>query len=173
MIKKYMTEPTIELRAEQPYVGIPIHAALSDWDKVNGLISEIFNWLDSKDIEPVGSPFYRYWLIGGEDENYQLEVGIPIERMISGNDRIIASTIPGGYYVTTMHSGHPDLLEYTLEVLEQWSKREELEFDKRWEGEDEIWNGRFEFYLTDPDEEPDPDKWQIEIAFLLMRDDAA
>ncbi|RNF39475.1 GyrI-like domain-containing protein [Planococcus salinus] len=173
MIKKYMTEPIIEKRIEQPYVGIPIYATLLDWDKVNALISEIFDWLDRKDIEPVGPPFYRYWVIGGIDENYELEVGVPVERMVTGNSRIIASSIPGGSYVTAKHRGHPDLLEYSLEVLEQWSKREELEFDKRWEGEDEIWTGRFEFYLTDPDEEPDLDKWEIEIAFLLMRDDAA
>jgi hypothetical protein len=50
---------------------------------------------------------------------------------------------------------------------------EGLQFDKRWEEEEEIWNGRFEFYLIDSQNEPDPAKWEIELAFLLMRDEAA
>jgi hypothetical protein len=39
-------------------------------------------------------------------------------------------------------------------------------------GGDEVWGGRFEFYLTDPAEQPDREKWSIEIAYLL-RDDPA
>ena len=33
-----------------------------------------------------------------------------------------------------------------------------------------VWEGRYESYLTDPDEEPDPAEWTTEIAYLV-RDD--
>lgn len=173
MAHKFIREPVVELRAEQPYVAIPVQATLREWGKTAALVSEIFDWIDKKGLEPVGAPFYRYWCIGGLDEEFTLEVGVPIEHMVAGDDRVVASSIPGGSYATAMHRGHPDMLAGSLEGLEKWAKTEGLEFDKRWEEEEEIWNGRFEFYLTDPETEPDPAKWEIELAFLLMRDEAA
>jgi effector-binding domain-containing protein len=173
MAQKHIKEPTVELRTEQPYVAIPIQAALGDWARTAVLVPEIFDWLHKKGIKPAGAPFYRYWCIGSEDTEFSLEVGVPIERMVAGDERVIASFIPGGSYATAVHQGHPDQLVHSLKELEEWTAREELDIDKRWEAEEEIWNGRFEFYLTDPEAEPDLFKWEIEIAFLLLRDDAA
>jgi hypothetical protein len=34
-------------------------------------------------------------------------------------------------------------------------------------GKEEVWGGRVEFYITDPGEEPDPAKWETELAFLV------
>jgi hypothetical protein len=33
--------------------------------------------------------------------------------------------------------------------------------------EGKAWGARIEAYLTDPAEEPDPQKWQTELAFLI------
>ena len=173
MGQKYISEPYVEERTEQPYVGIPIQAGLSEWNKVNSLVGELFDWLKAKGIKPAGPPFFRYWCLGDPEGKYKLEVGVPVERMVSGNQRVVASYIPGGTYLTALHKGHPDNLEKSLEALEKWALQEDLAIDKRWEGEEEIWNGRFEFYVTDPETEPDLNKWAIKIAFLLMRDDAA
>jgi effector-binding domain-containing protein len=170
---EYINEPTVELRTEQPYVAIPIQVTLKDWAQTTVLLPEIYDWLNKKDIEPSGEPFYRYWCIGSEDAEFSLEVGVPIARMVAGDERVVASFIPGGSYAIAVHQGHPDQLEISLKQLEEWTKKEELDIDKRWEADDEIWNGRFEYYLTDPELEPDLHKWQIEIAFLLMQDDAA
>jgi len=173
MAYNYISEPTVELRTEQPYVAIPIQVTLKDWAQTTILLPEIYDWLNKKGIEPVGEPFYRYWCIGSDDTDFSLEVGVPVERMVTGDERIISSFVPGGSYAIAVHHGHPDQLETSLKQLEEWTKKEELDIDKRWEADDEIWNGRFEYYLTDPELEPDLYKWQIEIAFLLMQDDAA
>ncbi|MDQ0428924.1 effector-binding domain-containing protein [Planomicrobium stackebrandtii] len=173
MVQKYISEPFVEERAEQPYVGIPILAGLAEWDKVNSLVGELFDWLKGKGIKPAGTPFFRYWCLGDSEGKYKMEVGLPVKRMVSGDDRVVASFIPGGSYLSALHKGHPDNLEKSLAALEQWALQEELDIDKRWEGQEEIWNGRFEFYVTDPETEPDLNKWAIRIAFLLMRDDAA
>lgn len=173
MGRKYISEPIVEERTEQPYVGIPILAGLSEWDEVNGLVGELFDWLKARDIKPSGAPFFRYWCMGDSAGKYKMEVGVPVKRMVTGDQRVVASHIPGGAYLRALHKGHPDNLEKSLDALEQWAVQEGLDIDKRWEGEDEIWNGRFEFYVTDPETEPDLNKWAIEIAFLLLRDDAA
>lgn len=173
MVQKYISEPFVEELAEQPYVGIPIVAGLAEWDRVNGMIGDLFDWLKAKGIKPAGAPFFRYWCMGDAEGKYKMEVGVPVKRMVSGDDRVVASFIPGGSYLSALHKGHPDNLEKSLAALEQWAFQEGLDIDKRWEGEEEIWNGRFEFYVTDRAAEPDLNKWAIRIAFLLMRDDAA
>lgn len=173
MAHKFINEPIVEWRMEQPYVAIPVQTTLREWGKTAVLVPEIYAWIEKMGIKPVGAPFYRYWCIGGEDEEYTMEVGVAVEHMVSGDERVIASSIPGGSYAVAVHRGNPDILEDSLRELDKWAQEEGLEFDKRWEEEEEIWNGRFEFYLTDPDVEPDPAKWQIELAFLLMRDEAA
>lgn len=173
MTKMYISEPEVIIRPEQPYVAIPIQVTLKEWEKTVELITEIFGWLQQNRLEAAGPPFYRYWCIGNEEEDFHVEVGVPISRMVAGDDRVIGSFIPGGSYATAIHTGHPDQLPYSLEALEDWALEEELELDKRWEGKDEIWNGRFEFYITDPASQPDLYKWRIEIAYLLVRDEAA
>ncbi|MGI2327539.1 GyrI-like domain-containing protein [Planococcus sp. YIM B11945] len=172
-MKRHITEPVVEMRPEQPYAGIAIQATLAEWGKVNELIEEIFKWLVAKELEPAGALFYRYWIIGNEEEQFHVEVGVPIERMIVGDERVIASSLPGGAYVTALHHGHPDGLDQSFAELEKWAQKEGLELDKRYEGETEIWNGRFECYLSDPSIEPDLNRWEIQLSFLLMPDDAA
>ena len=173
IVKTYSGEPNVEARIEQPYVGIPIVAGKSDWEKVNGLIGELFDWLKAKNIKPAGTPFFRYWCLEDAEGKYKMEVGVPVHRMVTGNERVVCSYIPGGTYVTAVHTGHPDELENLLQAVEKWAQDEQLAIDKRWEGEAEIWNGRFEFYVTDSEAQSDWNKWAIEIAFLLVRDDAA
>lgn len=93
--------------------------------------------------------------------------------MVSGDERVITGFIPGGSYATATHKGHPDYLEDSLYALEQWAEEEGLELDKRYEGDTEIWNGRFEFYPAIPKDGESFNDMEVEIAYLLMRDDAA
>ncbi|TWT27881.1 GyrI-like domain-containing protein [Planomicrobium sp. CPCC 101110] len=170
---KYINEPAIEHLPETPYVGIAVKATRLEWEKVIELAEALVDWLEKKKIEPAGPLFYRYWVIGSEVEAFHVEVGVPLDQMVKGDEQVLSSMIPGGSYATAVHQGHPDHLAKSLNELEIWAKKEGLEFDKRWEDEIEIWSGRFECYLTDPEIEPDPEKWEIRISYLLLRDDAA
>lgn len=173
MTERYINEPKVEERSEQPYAAISIQASLSEWSKVNKLVDEIFEWLASREIEPAGPLFYRYWIIGDSNEPFQLEVGLPLEQMAPGDERVITGFLPGGSYVTALHHGHPDKLEQSFNELEIWAKKEGLLLDKQWDGDKEVWNGRFETYLTNFAVEPDLANWKIGISYLLLRDDAA
>lgn len=173
MAMKYIDEPVVENLPELPYVGIAVQATLLEWKKVNKLVDELLAWLAERELKPAGPLFYRYWIIGNEEKTSNVELGIPVERMVTGNERIVASFIPGGSYVTALHRGHPDHLAKSHNELEIWAKKEGLELDRRLEGEVEIWNGRFESYLTEFQKEPELEKWKIRICYLLLRDDAA
>ena len=164
---KGMIEPRIEARAERSYIAIPIEATLKEWGKVNALIKELFEWLNKKGHQPNGAPFFRYWVIGDRNKKFKLEVGIPVVNATFGDERVIAGTTPEGKYVIIDHKGHPDRVHETFNLLEEWSENRGLTWDKKVEDNEEIWGGRFEYYLTDPALEPDLDKWSIEIAFKI------
>ena len=164
---QYLVEPNIEARAERFYVAIPIEATLKEWGKVNALIEELFEWLNKKSLQPNGAPFFRYWVIGDTTKKFKLEVGIPVVNATFGDERVIASTTPEGKYVIVVHKGHPDRIHETFNILEEWSENRGLTWDKKVEDNEEIWGGRFEYYLTDPAIEPDLEKWSIEIAFKI------
>ena len=170
------SEPKLEHRSGQPYVAIPIRVPMKEWGKTTVLVPEIFGWLEQKGIEPAGTPFYRYLVIGDMDMDgdapFHLEVGVPVARAVCGDGRVVAGAIPGGSYVTLVHHGHPDRLVESCALLESWAAEQGLAWKNRREGADEVWGGRFEFYLTDPAVEPDLEKWSTEIAYLV-KDDAA
>lgn len=173
MASYLLSGPNVEYRVEQPYAAIPVQAALDEWGKTTALVPELFQWLENKSLTPAGAPFYRYWCLEDDKKEFDMEVGVPLERMVSGDERVIASSIPEGSYVRAIHKGHPDRLVDSVLEVEKWAEKEGLSFDKRFEGDTEIWNGRFEQYLTDPETEPDLTKWEIEISFLILRDEIA
>ncbi len=86
--------------------------------------------------------------------------------MIEGSGKVVASEMPGGTYLTYLHHGHPDKLFETYESLSKWTSENNVECDVTNDGTSEHWAGRFEFYLTDPEVEPNRENWEIKIAWL-------
>lgn len=164
-------EPKLEQREERPYMAIRAQVTLKEWGKVNALVGEVFTWLEKKQIAPAGAPFFRYWIIGDEDQRFHMEVGVPLERMHRGNGRVQAGTMPQGVYATLIHRGHPDRLDEAYAALEKWGGAQEIKWDTRQEGKTRMWNGRFESFLTNPADQPDPNQWSTEIALLVAGDE--
>jgi len=164
---KVINKPVVEIRAKRPYISIPIEVTSKEWGKANALVEEIFAWLGEKGVQPSGAPFYRYLVIGDTEKDFKLEVGVPISGPIFGDDRVITGSIPGGKYATLVHIGRPDRISSSFNILEEWAKENGIEWDNQMEGEEEVWGGRFEYYLTDPAVEPDLEKWSTEIWFKI------
>ena len=152
-----------EERAEQPYVAIPIRATLREWGSVNALVPEVYGWLAARNTAPAGALFYRHRVVGGMDEKFEVEVGVPVATRVEGDGRVVAGAKPGGRYAVRMHRGHPDGIAETHLALVAWAT--EQGFPPVRDGE--IWVGMFESYLTDPEDEPNPDKWATELAYLV------
>ena len=62
---------------------------------------------------------------------------------------------------------HPDGLADATGELLRWAAAEGLAFDRHDTDAGDAWAGRFEFYLTDPAEQPDMVEWDTELAFKL------
>ncbi len=68
----------IELRAAQPYAGIPVRVTM---DGLSGAVDEafpeLFGWLAAQDIPAAGPPFIRYLVIDMAAE-LQIELAVPV-----------------------------------------------------------------------------------------------
>jgi effector-binding domain-containing protein len=152
-------------RAAQPCVAIPVRATLRGWGTVNALVPEVFAWLSDRGIPPAGPLFYRYRVIGDADEEFEVEVGVPVAAPVAGDGRVQGGAAPAGRYAVRVHHGHPDEMARTHRELLAWAQEQGSPALR----EGERWAGVFEYYRSDPDVEPDPAKWETEIAYLVSQ----
>lgn len=110
--------PSVRERTEQPYVAIGAGA----WGPVTELVSQVLGWVQQRDLALAAPPSFATGPIGGQDKRFQLEVGAPIEREVSGDGRMRAGRVPTGFYATVVHVGHPDRIRESLDRLEGGSR---------------------------------------------------
>ena len=162
-----MTEPKIIERADQPYVAIRANVTMAKLgETLPPLHGEVFGWLGSRGIEPAGAPFWKYNVIDMERE-LEVEVGVPVAGQADGDDRVLAGVLPAGRYASLMHTGHPSTLIDATRALLEWAAKEGLAWDVVDTPDGQRWTARLEVYETDPDEQPDMNKWVTELAFRL------
>jgi len=75
--------------------------------------------------------------------------------------------LPAGRYATVTHVGHPDELLAVTAALLDWATEQGLAWDATETDRGERWGCRLEVFRTDPREEPDPSRWETELAFRL------
>jgi effector-binding domain-containing protein len=158
-----ITQPRLVVRDARPYLSIHAAPPMVDLGTVlPTLFEEIWAYFGSHSLANEGPPFVRYNVVGDMHGPIDLEVGIPVASAQPGDDRVQPGTIPAGTYAVTMHTGPYDrLMQATAELL-AWAEQNAV----TWATAGDVWQGRFEFYLTDPQQQPDPQTWEVEIAFL-------
>src|SRR6266540_1746697 len=160
-------QPRIQERADQPYLAIPLTVTMEGGfgEEVEGGFSELFGWLEEHGVAPVGAPFIRFLVIDMEGE-LEIELAVPVAEGVSGEGRFRADVLPGGRYVTLLHVGPYDDLVASNAALQEWAEEQGIVWDS-WDTDlGSAWRGRVEHYLSDPSTEPDPSKWEVEVAYL-------
>jgi effector-binding domain-containing protein len=157
--------PTIETRAEQPYVAIRTHVTMETIGTVvPPLNQEVFAWLGERGVAPAGAPFWKYNVIDMPRES-EIEAGVPVTAPVEGDGRVISGVLPAGRYATVVHVGHPDGLFKATQQLLDWAARQGLTWDMSPGEKGERWGCRLETY---PDElGQDMSEWQTQLAFRL------
>jgi effector-binding domain-containing protein len=156
-------EPQIQARTAQHYAAIPMTVTMAGLSgAVDEGFPELFGWLAGQGIAPAAAPFIRYLVIDMAAE-LQIELGVPVAAPVTGAGRIQPGTLPGGRYVVLRHTGPYDGLIAANAAVQQWAGEREVEFDTQ----GAAWRGRVEHYLTDPTQEPDPAKWETDVAYLV------
>jgi hypothetical protein len=156
---------SVQNRTDQPSVGISVSLTMDDFSPVIDRMPEVFARLGEQGIEPAGPPFWRYKVIDMERE-LVVEAGVPVAEPVTV-DGLDADVLPAGRYVQTTFTGHPDqLINVTADLL-RWADDRGLTFDQHAGPQGEVWGCRLEIYETDPDDEPDMNRWVTTLAFRL------
>src|SRR4051812_45910337 len=83
-----ITEPKVEDRAEQHYVGIRTLVTLKEMGTgvIPRLHGEVFAWLEKHGVAPAGAPFMRFHVINMETK-LDIELGVPVASAVKGDNR--------------------------------------------------------------------------------------
>ena len=94
--------------------------------------------------------------------------GLPQTTLATADDRVSVGELPAGRYLETTYHGHPDgLLQATSDLLAH-ADAQGLTFDKSDSPTGELWAARLEYYLSDPDDQPDMTQWDTTLSFKLI-----
>jgi effector-binding domain-containing protein len=162
-----VTEPKIEKRSEQHYMAIRKKVNMKDISSVlPPLIGEVTEWLRTNNIPADGSAFFHYQAMNDRDE-LDVAVGLLVQSQETGNGHIVAGFFPAGNYAIITYLGDYRNMREGHIALESWIKQNGLKEKQQKSDQGIEWGGRAEFYLTDPQTEPNPEKWKTDIVFLL------
>ena len=162
------TEPKLEQRDEQPYIAIRRQVTRQEIGPVLGdqVMRDVFTWLEGKGVPPAGAPFFRYLAIDMAGEgHFDVEVGVPVETTVPGAGSVSAGVLPAGRYAVLVNTGPYDELVDAHTALHAWGEANGIVWQTADDGKSP--GVMLESYETNPDEEPDPQKWQTEIAYLV------
>jgi effector-binding domain-containing protein len=159
-------EPRLVDRDEQHYVGIRTQVPMRQFKKViPQLLGEVFAWLGQHGVAPAGAPFFRYHVINMKSK-MDIELGVPVVSAVSGDDRVTAAVLPAGRYAALVYTGVDNGINGNKALLD-WGAEKGLVWDTYVAENGDGFGARFESYLTDPAEEPNPAKWDTEVAIRL------
>jgi effector-binding domain-containing protein len=163
-----LTTPTIVDRDEQPYAAVAASVTMEGGfgDVIESSLETVAARLEALGIEPAGPPFIRYNVIDMLGV-LEIEVGVPVAEPIASGAGVVSGTLPGGRYGSLIYAGHYDGLVDANEALQQWGREQGLSWAMSETDHGDAFDSRIEVYRTDPDEEPDPAKWETEVAYLL------
>jgi effector-binding domain-containing protein len=169
-------EVQIQRRGAQSYAAIPMQVTMESLaGAVDQAFPELFGWLARHAIAPAGPPFIRYLVIDMA-AGLQIEMGVPVATAIDddGGDgdsgdggRITPGVLPAGRYAVLRHTGPYDGLIASNAALQRWAEEQGITFDSWGTPEGTAWRARAEHYLTNPAAEPDPSKWEVDVAYLI------
>jgi effector-binding domain-containing protein len=158
-------EPQIAERAPQAYAGLPLTVTMASFPSaIDAGFPELFGTLAKQGVDPAGPPFIRYHVIDMDGE-LEVELAVPVAEEFAGAGRVVPGELPGGRYVTLLHTGPYDGLVGANGALQDWAAEQGITLESS--PDERLWAGRVEHYLTDPSAEPDPSRWQTEVAYLI------
>lgn len=120
---------------------------------IGDMLDAVFRSLEELGAEPAGPPYARYYDMG---ETMDVEVGVPVATTVDVRTPDVVAELPGGRAVTARHVGPYDGLGESWRAVYAWIAKEGLTPDASWER-----------YLTDPHDEPDPDRWETELVVTV------
>lgn len=147
IVKELEPQPIVSIRTK-------CHAAIIG-STLAEILPEVFRYIRQNDMWPSGPPFTRYH--GFDETEVDIEGGMPVKIALPAQGRILAGELPGGRFVTTIHVGPYEKLPEAHDALHVWMREQKVEPA----------GAQWEYYITDPGKEPDPNKRQTELVWPI------
>jgi effector-binding domain-containing protein len=163
-----ITEPKIERRKKLNYVAIRMAVPIPFGRYLQPAWNEVYDWMMKKKIQPSGPAIIRY-LTTDMSKELDIDVGFTVDKPVKGDVRILSDFLPAGRYATLIYTGPykgKGIYKATV-ALHEWAKENKVKWDTSKKKGVEWWNGRSEFYFSDPATEKEPSKFKTELAFLV------
>ncbi|QIA06241.1 SRPBCC family protein [Draconibacterium halophilum] len=123
--------------------------------EMSEMYNEISKFLAQKEVEMAGIPFAMYHLM--DEEEIDLECGIPIDETVEGNAKVKIATFPTTTCASLDFYGDYNNLQEGHIALQKWVEAHGFN----------LISAPMEFYLTDPQQETDPTKWITRICYPI------
>lgn len=168
-------QPRVERRPPRPYVAIEARADTEAAFRaaVDRHVPAVFGWAVERGLRPIAGPFIRYLVVdedavpddGPPPSTFQMCV--PLDAPAEGSGEVVAGELPGGSWLVTLHRGGYAGLGAVHGMLHAWAAEEGLQVVRRPVEGGTAFGGSFEHFRVGPFEEPDPWKWETDVAYLL------
>jgi effector-binding domain-containing protein len=120
-------ERKIELQ-EQPALSVLGKRFRTSMDRIGGDIGAgfgaLFGYLGELGEYPSGAPFGLYFgdMEGFDPNDFEMELCVPVNRLLESKGDIVAREVPGGLAAVTVHKGPYDAVEQAYSDLDTWIK---------------------------------------------------
>ena len=124
--------------------------------KMGEVYGKLFSYLGTNNIQPAGPPFAIYYEFNPQG-NVVFEAGVPVSASFKGTEEIVYKEYPSMKVVSYLYVGPYEKEGPVYEMLTKYVKDNNLQYT----------GVPWETYLTDPQQETDPNKYQTIIYFPL------
>ncbi len=153
------SKPKIELKDMEAMKALVIKADIPTSEvgpKMGEIYEYLFNYMMQNQVTPVGPPFALY-LSFDPQGNTVFEAGLPIAEETTDSEEVEYREYPAAKVVSMLYTGPYEKMEPAYEQIIKYMR------DNKLKAVGTSW----EIYLTDPNEEPDPEKYQTIINFPI------
>ncbi len=149
IVEEHPAQPTLAIRLKTSPENLSSNTA--------EVINKIMTYLEKIGKKASNMPYSAYYNMDSMDQQeIDVEVGIPVEEDLPGKGNIQATKLPAGKYAAITFVGPYEDLTEAYESLESWQNENEVSDT----------GVVYEFYINDPDEVA-PEKLETVVALRL------
>lgn len=152
-------EPAIVTRPDLYYVGLRKVMPMSDFSReIPAMTKQVFERLAADGLQLAGKAFLRYHVID-MPHRMDVELGVPVSGRAEG-------LLPAGRYAVLTYTGVKNGIAANKRLID-WIAQQGEHAASRASTEGEVFEARFETFLTDDRDGLDQDRWDTEVAIRL------
>ncbi|MBO0691632.1 MAG: GyrI-like domain-containing protein [Acidimicrobiaceae bacterium] len=171
---------SVQQRPVTHFIGKSVTARRKEFGEpggVNEMGKEICSWIGEHNITPLSGSMHVYRRTGKDADPIELTVAVPVELPVQPvqlpleAEGFVLGSLPAGQYLVGCHIGGYEGIPESHKSILAWAAAHKLQLHLRKDGESSLWTARADYFVSDPDKEPDESAWVTDLLFLTLSDD--